>query len=211
LYCNRSAARRLARDVTGAIEDASEALDISPTYRKAAFRFAVGLLEASRVSQALSAFTHLKRLDPDFPNLPAWLQRCHVRLERSGSERRPEAEPTHYEVLDVPCDCSQERIKQAYRRQSKRLHPDRATASASTRAEETAEPPAIVASTEAFQALQRAYEVLRDPQRRQEYDYGASADWELSCRARYWPPTRFKPFVIRPKPPPGSDMWDPTD
>ena len=74
------------RDLSGARDDATAALDISPTYRKAAFRYAVALLEEERFSQALAAFLHLKRLDCDFPNLVAWLQRCHTQLDRHDGE-----------------------------------------------------------------------------------------------------------------------------
>ena len=122
-----------------------------------------------------AAFVHLKRLDADFPGLVGWLQRCHERLER---QRDASEEPNLYTVLDVHCDCSAESLKHAYRRQSKRLHPDRAAAASASGG-------AAPASTSAFQSLQRAYEVLKDPDRRRAYDYGAAADWELACRARY--------------------------
>ena len=196
LLCNRSAARRFLRDLPGALEDATAALDISPTYRKAAFRAAAALFESERYAEALAAFLHLKRLDASFPSLVAWLQRCHVRLAR-----RAETEANFYALLGVPCDCSELQLKHAYRKQSKRMHPDRAAGSAG---QDGAAP---TASTAAFQSLQRAYDVLRDPASRREYDYGPSSDWELACRARYWPPARFKPFQTQVDNGPAS-LWD---
>jgi DnaJ-domain-containing protein 1 len=150
--------RRLTRDLSGAKEDASDALDISPTYAKAAFRHALALFEAERYAQALAAFVHLKRLDGDFPNLVSWMQRCHVRIELAR-----EKEPNLYTLLDAPCDASPDTLKHAYRRQSKRLHPDRAAAGGGD-----AHGAAHAASTGAFQALQKAWEVLRDPAKRRE-------------------------------------------
>lgn len=194
IHCNRSAARRQLRNLPGALDDATAALDISPTYRKAAFRHAMCLLETESYPQALAAFTQLRRLDPAFPNLVAWLQRCHVRIERCA-----DGDPNHYTLLNAPCDASDAMLKHAYRRQSKRLHPDRAHDAS-----------AVNAATGAFQAMQRAYDVLRDPQTRREYDFGPKGDWELVCRARHWPPARFRPFKARAQPTAGQGLWDPT-
>lgn len=62
----------------------------------------------------------------------------------------------HYRTLDVSPSASQAEIKQAYRRLAKRFHPD-------TRSES--------ADAERIVQINRAYEVLGDPQRRQSYDY----------------------------------------
>ena len=98
-----------------------------------------------------------------------------------------------------PCDT----LKHAYRKQSKRLHPDRAAGASAHDGERP------TASTAAFQALQRAYDVLREPASRREYDYGPSADWELACRAKYWPPSRFKPFQVpAERDPGGPGLWE---
>ena len=60
----------------------------------------------------------------------------------------------YYTILGVPRDASAERIKRAYRKLAKKLHPD------------------VTADDDAadFQALQAAYDVLTDAERRRRYD-----------------------------------------
>lgn len=60
---------------------------------------------------------------------------------------------THYDILKVPRDAAHRAIKAAYRKEARRVHPDRPGG-----------------STEGFKRLQQAYEILSDPQRRREYD-----------------------------------------
>lgn len=64
----------------------------------------------------------------------------------------------YYEVLGVPRDATGEQIKKAYRRRARELHPDVAGSDA--------------ASEEKFKDVQRAYEVLSNPDKRQMYDLG---------------------------------------
>ncbi|MEG3439932.1 DnaJ domain-containing protein [Pannus brasiliensis CCIBt3594] len=61
----------------------------------------------------------------------------------------------HYQTLEIGANSTAEEIKQAYRRLAKRFHPDRQTDSA---------------SHERIVAINAAYEILGDPQRRQQYD-----------------------------------------
>lgn len=65
----------------------------------------------------------------------------------------------YYAILGVPRDASQDRIKQAYRKLAKELHPD---VNASPEAQER------------FRDVNEAYEVLGDPEKRRKYDeFGA--------------------------------------
>ncbi|SJM48671.1 molecular chaperone DnaJ [Gulosibacter sp. 10] len=66
----------------------------------------------------------------------------------------------HYETLGVAQDASQDEIKKAYRKLARQLHPD------------------VNPSPEAeakFKDVTAAYDVLSDPQRRQQYDMGPQA------------------------------------
>jgi len=137
----------------------------------------------------------VQRLDPHWPALLGWLQRCHTRLHAAAAGERG---PSHYTLLGVPCDCAEAQLRHAWRRASLRLHPDRATAQGGE-----------ASSTAAFQAMQRAYDCLRDPAKRAEYDFGPARDWEAAARARHFPPREFRPFARRP--PRQPSQWDPCE
>ncbi|KIK06856.1 hypothetical protein K443DRAFT_129441 [Laccaria amethystina LaAM-08-1] len=69
--------------------------------------------------------------------------------------------PDYYKLLNIPRTATQDEVRQAYKKESLRTHPDRlANASATERNR----------ATERFQAVADAYYVLSDPKRRQDYD-----------------------------------------
>jgi curved DNA-binding protein CbpA len=68
------------------------------------------------------------------------------------------AAANHYALLQIAQDASPQELRQAFRRLSKRYHPD------------TTELPAEQAE-EAFRQLQLAYLTLSDPERRRVYDH----------------------------------------
>lgn len=74
--------------------------------------------------------------------------------------------PTLYQLLTVKPDAPAEDVKRAYRRLVMQLHPDR-----------NREPDA----SEQFQAVQRAWEILRDDKTRRKYDAGLALERSLTA------------------------------
>jgi curved DNA-binding protein len=71
----------------------------------------------------------------------------------------PVTSPDYYEVLGVPRDANSDAVRQAYRKLARRFHPD-------INKEPGAE--------DRFKEISEAYDVLRDPDKRAQYDrYGA--------------------------------------
>ena len=69
----------------------------------------------------------------------------------------PKPAPSHYELLEVAATATPVELRQAFRRLSKRYHPDTTTLPAAQ-------------AEEAFRRLQQAYGVLIDPTARRRYD-----------------------------------------
>lgn len=98
-----------------------------------------------------------------------------------------------YRVIGVGADASQQDIARAYRRAAQRIHPD-------------AQPDDPQAGAR-FQALADAYDLLRDPGRRADYDHVRSAD-ELDSRPVQPRRTGASPhslYLLRPTV--GHAMW----
>ncbi|KAE9410955.1 DnaJ-domain-containing protein [Gymnopus androsaceus JB14] len=69
--------------------------------------------------------------------------------------------PDYYAILNIPKNATQDEVRQAYKKESLRTHPDRlANASQAERKK----------ATENFQAVADAYYMLSDATRRKEYD-----------------------------------------
>lgn len=71
---------------------------------------------------------------------------------------------THYQLLAVKPEVPQVEIDNAFRNESRRLHPDRHAAGAT--------PDQKAKANDVFKAINEAYRVLRDPDSRAAYDAG---------------------------------------
>lgn len=82
----------------------------------------------------------------------------------------------YYKVLDVPRDASPDQIKRSYRKLAQKWHPDR-----------NPDPGAA----EKFSKIGEAYDVLKDPEKRQKYDqFGAN----YKAGQEFRPPPGFEGF-----------------
>lgn len=101
-----------------------------------------------------------------------------------------------YRVLGVTSDASQQDIARAYRRAAQRVHPDTQ--------------PDDPRAAARFQVLADAYELLRDPSRRADYDHARLADEPISQpaqsrRPRPAPRSSGWPYLLPPAP--GQPIW----
>ena len=111
----------------------------------------------------------------------------------------------YYSILDIEKKASQEEIKQAYRKQAMRYHPDKN--------------PGDVRSEERFKEIAEAYEILSDPDKKAKYDrpepsirasfFGTEDPFAEYMRTTGATANEFNPFAraktrtqTPPKPPP---------
>jgi DnaJ-class molecular chaperone len=76
-------------------------------------------------------------------------------MSEAQAQKRGEAQ-TLYDIIGVPPTATEDEIKRAYRKKAFQLHPDRN--------------PDDPMATEKFQQLSEAYEILKDPAKRERYD-----------------------------------------
>ncbi len=101
-----------------------------------------------------------------------------------------------YRVLGVDAGASQQDITRAYRRGAQRVHPDAR--------------PGDTQAAARFQALADAYDLLRDPGRRADYDHARPADEPAGRPAQ---PTHTGASALSPgspylrSPVPGQPVW----
>jgi DnaJ domain len=112
-------------------------------------------------------------------------------MEHAGPRRNP-GDPYH--VLGVDTGASQRDIARAYRRAVQHAHPDAR--------------PRDPHAAARFQALTAAYDLLRDPDRRADYDRGHPAGESSGHLAQSRPPAprwRCSPFLLGP--PSSQPIW----
>ena len=81
-------------------------------------------------------------------------------------------EKNYYEVLEVSQTATQEEIQKAYRQQAQKWHPDKHPSEEKDKI------------TEKFQEIQKAYDTLKDIQKRKRYDQFGHKNWTTSTQSQ---------------------------
>ena len=165
LLGNRSVARLRAGRAADALDDAEGAATLDrgesarPLLRRAECYVALG-----RAAAAAADYEAALALDPGNEAAAAGLAACRScggNAAAGAAAEEEDAEEDAYELLGVPRDASATQVKQAYRRQALKYHPDRHVAS-----------DAAAAAERRFKALSIAHAVLSDAGKRRRYDAG---------------------------------------
>ncbi|MFN4865904.1 MAG: J domain-containing protein [Cyanobium sp.] len=104
---------------------------------------------------------------------------------------------SHYTLLQVPEQASADELRQAFRRLSKRFHPDTTSLPASE-------------AEQAFQRLRQAYAVLSDPDARRRYDAELRLARVAASAAAATPASRPVNGPPRPQAPPSPPCAGPS-
>lgn len=89
-----------------------------------------------------------------------WPARTGTEVMRTVASRVVDHVPSHYAMLGVPKNFSEQQLRKQYRLLARRYHPDNATRNGIDPDE----------AIERFRSMQTAYDVLSDPQKRWRYD-----------------------------------------
>lgn len=186
-------------DLSAALEHANTVLEAEPRNVKALYRRAVASMRINsdlHVQQALGDLARILELEPEHVEAKEQLQHAKDRLL------------TFYDLLSVCPEASAVQVRQAYRREARKWHPDKACA----------EDKAL--SEVRFKLIAEAYETLGDRKRRPLYNL------YLQCRDHGFVPVgdpdhpqgpqvrvpfkdwkQFLDLVERGILPPSSDEW----
>jgi len=139
-----------------AADHADKVLQAEPDNRKALFRRATAALRINsdrRIQQALNDLTRITMAEPMNVEAQEQLECVKERLR------------SYYDILCIHPEASATQVRQAYRREARRWHPDKAC------------PEDKDVSERRFKQIAEAYEVLNDREKRSTYNL------YLECRA----------------------------
>ena len=112
-------------------------------------------IDAEEYEPAMHTLNHAKEHHPSSQQIGSLLQKAHTLLKRSKSK-------DYYKVLGVDNEADDRTIKRAYRNLIKKHHPDKATAKGVPKEE----------AEKKMAAINEAWEVLSDPEKRAQFDRG---------------------------------------
>ncbi|KAL6620149.1 hypothetical protein ACP70R_035288 [Stipagrostis hirtigluma subsp. patula] len=186
-FCNRAAAYQALGQVTDAIADCSLAMVLDANYPKAISRRATlyemirdygqAANDVRKLISLLEKKVNKSGVSPKVLNKYSDLKQARARLSSVEDEAKKDTPLNLYLILGVESSCSAADIKKAYRKAALRHHPDKA-AQLLVRNENSDDgfwrDVAQEVHAEAdhlFKTIGEAYNVLSDPDKRQEYDF----------------------------------------
>jgi DnaJ family protein C protein 3 len=132
-----------------------ENLQLNPDSLPALLFKARRQIDSEEYEAAMQTLNHAKEHHPGASQIGPLLQKAHMLLKRSKNK-------DYYKVLEVSNDADERTIKKAYRTLIKKYHPDKAVASGMSKDE----------SEKKMAAINEAYEVLSDPEKKAQFDRG---------------------------------------
>ena len=133
----------------------AENLELNPDSLPALLFKARRQLDNEEFEPAIHTLNHAKEHHPGADKIQTLLQKAHTLLKRSKTK-------DYYKVLKVSNDADDRTIKRSYRNLIKKNHPDKAAAQGMSKEE----------SEKKMAAINEAYEVLSDPEKRAQFDRG---------------------------------------
>ncbi|KAF8765810.1 hypothetical protein HU200_008322 [Digitaria exilis] len=186
-FCNRAAAYQALGQVTDAIADCSLAIVLDANYPKAISRRATlyelirdygqAANDVRKLILLLEKKANVPGASPKVLNKHSDLKQARARLSSIENEVKKDTPLDLYLVLGVEPSCSAADIKKAYRKAALRHHPDKA-AQLLVRNENADDgfwrdvvKEVYADADHLFKTIGEAYNVLSDPDKRQEYDF----------------------------------------
>ncbi|XP_062231256.1 uncharacterized protein LOC133928786 [Phragmites australis] len=187
-FCNRAAAYQALGQVTDAIADCSLAMVLDTNYPKAISRRATlyemirdygqAANDARKLISLLEKKVNKSGVSPNILNKHSDLKQARARLSSVEDESKKDTPLNLYLILGVEPFCSAADIKKAYRKAALRHHPDKATQflgrneNADDGFWRDVAKEVHADADHLFKTIGEAYNVLSDPDKRQEYDCG---------------------------------------
>ncbi|CAF9917425.1 MAG: hypothetical protein GOMPHAMPRED_001255 [Gomphillus americanus] len=132
-----------------------ENLKLNPNSLPALLFKARQQLDADEFEPCIHTLNHANEHHPGAQQIQTLMQKAQVALKRSKTK-------DYYKVLQIDREADERTIKKNYRRLVKEFHPDKALAKGISKEE----------AEKKIQAINEAYEVLNDPEKKAQFDRG---------------------------------------
>ena len=178
ILANRAAAYMQQRNFLKALEDCNRSLSLNPNYTKAYLRRANVHMGLEDYEEAVHDYNRVRDLEPNTPDIGYFIASAQEKAIKRGKKN-------YYQILGVPKTADENQIKRAYRQLALQWHPDKNSETVEKRTQ----------AEKQFKAVNEAYAVLSDPEKRRNYDLSDDeVDMGMSDFSDFDPSTVFKRF-----------------